>query len=151
MPKRPGAGRKKATLDWDKIDTYLIGGATGVQVAASFGVHPDTLYRQVEEKYDKKFSDYAAEKRQKGNRMLHQSQFNQAMKGDRLMLIWLGKQRLEQRDKDKEQHKTGEDSVDLKLFRDMIRSMEKMEKENIELKKRLDELGIARMNESAIT
>ena len=47
--------------------------------------------------------------KQKGNRLLFEKQFELAKKGDRAMLIWLGKQRLDQSDKKEiKQENTGQ-------------------------------------------
>jgi hypothetical protein len=100
MKKR---GRKKFVIDWQKVDKSLRAGANGVQVAAKLGIHYDTLVNTFkidfsEEKYSN-FSDYIQEKRQEGNEILLQKQFELACEGDKMMLIWLGKNRLEQSDK----------------------------------------------------
>ena len=45
------------------------------------------------------FSSYLAEKRAHGNSLLRAKQYEIAMSGDKTMLVWLGKNRLEQSDK----------------------------------------------------
>lgn len=90
------AGRKRIKIDWKKVDNALIAGANGVQVAALFGIHPDTLYIRCKEVHKMDFSAYLSEKREKGNSLLLAKQYDLAMKGDRGMLIWLGKNRLGQ-------------------------------------------------------
>lgn len=97
--KKSNAGRKKIELPFNRIDSALEAGANGVQVAAMLGVHPETLYNYVKEHKKIDFSAYLMEKRQKGNYKLLDAQYKQALQGDRGLLIWLGKQRLDQSDK----------------------------------------------------
>ena len=104
MTKKPTTTKKKSPtkqkipIDWREVDKYLIGGALGTQVAAALGVCPDTLYDRCVEDHKILFSEYSAKKRQKGDMMLHAKQFQVAMNGNVSMLIWLGKQRLGQRE-----------------------------------------------------
>jgi len=88
----------KKPLDWDKIDSLLIAGCPGTEVAGSLGIHPDTLYARVEEEKGMGFSSYLSEKRSNGKALIRQKQFNKALDGDSTLLIWLGKTSLEQRE-----------------------------------------------------
>lgn len=92
------AGRPKIKIDWKEVDKYLICGCSGAQVAASLGICDDTLFKRCIEEKKMNFSDYSAKKRQKGNALLHATQFQVARSGNTSMLIWLGKQRLEQKE-----------------------------------------------------
>jgi|HubBroStandDraft_2_1064218.scaffolds.fasta_scaffold116109_2 hypothetical protein len=85
-------------IDWDLVDEMLKKGCVGTQIAARIGIHADTLYHRCEDEKGVLFSAYAQQKREKGDALLHETQFNLAMKEDRGMLIWLGKQRLGQKD-----------------------------------------------------
>lgn len=96
------AGRPNKRINWDDVDKFLVAGCSGVQVAASLGIHRDTLYDRCEKKFGKKFSEYSAEKKQKGNSLLLGKQFHVAMSGNTTMLVWLGKQRLGQEENPKE-------------------------------------------------
>lgn len=91
--------RPTSIIDWKTVDRLLQAGCTGVQVAARFGIHPDTLYRACEEAHKVGFAAYSAEKKAHGETLLQEQQFALAMKGNLGMLIWLGKQRLGQKDK----------------------------------------------------
>jgi len=94
------AGRKPAKIEWDKVDSMLVGGCTGTEIAAHIGMHPNTLYRHCEDTNKVNFSEYLQEKRAKGDSLLRMAQFDEAVnKRDRGMLIWLGKNRLGQTDK----------------------------------------------------
>lgn len=94
------AGRKKLSIDWLRVNKALEAGANGVQVAAMLGMHPDTLYNKCKEVHKMDFSAYLQLKREAGNEKLLKAQFDLAVKeNDRSMLIWLGKQRLNQAEK----------------------------------------------------
>lgn len=93
------AGRPKAEIDWNKVDRLLEAQCTGTEIAATLGIHPDTLYNAVKAKFKSDFSAYSQQKKESGKRLLKAKQFEVAMSGDKAMLIWLGKQYLEQRDK----------------------------------------------------
>ena len=106
--KKSKAGRKKISIDWDKVDNYLMSGSNGVQVAAMIGIHYNTLVNKCKEEKKCDFSDYLQQKKEKGNNLLKAMQYKLAMNGDRGMLIWLGKNRLDQSDKKEiKQHNTG--------------------------------------------
>ena len=93
------AGRKKIEIDWKKVDKWLEAGAKGTEVAAALGIHFNTLARHCLEDKKSDFSDYMQTKRECGNTKLRLKQQELAMEGDRGMLIWLGKNRLDQTDK----------------------------------------------------
>ena len=106
--KKSNAGRKKVVIDWKRVDKSLMSGSNGVQVTAMLGVHPDTLYNKCKEVKKMDFSAYQQQKRQEGNDVLFGLQYELAKSGDRGMLIWLGKNRLDQSDKKEiKQHNTG--------------------------------------------
>ena len=106
--KKSNAGRKKFVIDWKKVDNSLMSGSNGVQVAAMLGIHYNTLVNKCNEEKKCDFSDYLAQKRQEGNDVLFGLQYKLAKEGDRGMLIWLGKNRLDQSDKKEiKQHNTG--------------------------------------------
>ena len=98
VPQKQNGGRPAKKIDWNLVDQALIAGATGARVAAYLGIHRETLYDAVQREFGVSFTDYSHEKHQKGDSMIQMKQFQEAMKGDRGMLIWLGKQRLGQRD-----------------------------------------------------
>lgn len=86
-------------IDWKIVDKMLQAGCDGVQIAARIGCCPDTLYNRTQAKFNLAFSAYAAIKRANGDSLLHETQFEVAtVDKDKTMLIWLGKQRLGQRE-----------------------------------------------------
>lgn len=88
----------RITIDMKIVDDLLVSGANGAQVAAYLGVCDETLYDRVAKESGMSFSTYSAKKRAKGDGMLHVAQFKKAMKQDNTMMVWLGKNRLGQRD-----------------------------------------------------
>lgn len=93
--------RPEAKIDWEKVDELLLSGCPGTEVAAFFGIHPDTFYKRVELKYNVGFSAYLQEKKSKGEALLRAHQFDKALgktrKGDTQLLLMLGRERLGQR------------------------------------------------------
>jgi hypothetical protein len=100
----------EAEIDWKKVDDLLIAGCMGTEIAGYFGIHEDTLYNRVVKKYGVAFSAYSHKKKSKGESILRAHQYAKALgitdKGDNTLLIWLGKQRLNQRDNKEEQNQT---------------------------------------------
>jgi len=90
--------RPEIEIDWNRVDQMLIEGCIGTEIAAKFCMHPDTLYRRVEEKFKMGFTAYSTEKRSIGDYLLRQKQFHKAIEGDNTLLIWLGKNRLKQKE-----------------------------------------------------
>lgn len=94
--------RPEIPINWDKVDELLMSGAPGTEIAAFFGMHEDTFYLRVSKQYNMGFSEYASKKKSTGEALLRLQQYNKAMgltsKGDNTLLIFLGKQRLGQRE-----------------------------------------------------
>jgi hypothetical protein len=92
--------RPKVNIDWKTVDSLLEADCEGTEIAAYIGIHPDTLYIRCKEENKMGFSEYLREKKAKGNSLLKVTQFNSAIKYKSVtMQIWLGKQRLEQKEK----------------------------------------------------
>ena len=93
-------GRPQIEIDWKAVNQYLIAGCSGQEIAGFLGIHPDTLYLAVKRKYNQVFTEYSAMYKQKGDAILKAKQFEAAINDKNIsMLIWLGKQRLGQKDK----------------------------------------------------
>lgn len=107
VPSKWNMARPKAQIDWNKAGRLLEAGCDGTEVAAAFGIHPDTLYKACERDNKMGFSAYLATKRASGDRLLRVKQFEIAMTGDKTMLVWLGKQRLGQKETAAIDHTTG--------------------------------------------
>jgi hypothetical protein len=111
MGKQEGAGRPEITIDWDEVESLVKAGCSGIEVSAQFGIHHDTLYDRCVKEKKMSWSDYSAKMKAKGDILLHQKQFEVALEGDKTMLVWLGKQRLAQRDKFDYDHTTGGEKI----------------------------------------
>ena len=92
------ADTKNIEIDWSKVDRYLNSQCSGVGIASILGIHENTLYNRCKEDNGVAFMEYAALKKGEGKELLRYKQFEIAMKGDKVMLIWLGKQYLEQKE-----------------------------------------------------
>lgn len=111
------AGRPKATIDWEQVDSLLKSQCTGTEIAGYLGISTDTLYNHCSDEKKTTFSAYSQEKKENGKAMLRAMQFQTAMEGDKSLLIWLGKQLLDQSDK---KELTGKDGKDLNLMPTVI-------------------------------
>ena len=99
MTKKRKVGRPRAVIDWDKVDKLLMAGCSGVEIAGYYGLHFDSLYKYCRLEKKMNFSEYSTLKKAHGNSLLKAKQFEIAMAGDKTMLVWLGKNRLDQSDK----------------------------------------------------
>jgi len=100
-------GPIKKPIDWEKASYLCKCGCPGTEVAAYFGVHYDTLADRCLAELGIYYSEFSHMHDEKGKTSLRHKQFDQALKGDRGMLIWLGKNRLDQRDKPKDDNTDG--------------------------------------------
>lgn len=98
--------RPEKPIDWAKVDQLLMAGCTGTEICPHFDMTPDTFYIRVKEKYNLGFQEYCCIKRQQGDSLLRAKQYEKALKGDGTMLIWLGKNRLKQREEEFKQQPT---------------------------------------------
>ena len=85
--------------DWAKINKLFECNCSIDEAAQFIGVSHDTLEKRIKEKFNLLPSEYKKNKKEKGNATLLMKQYELAIDGDRAMLIWLGKQRLDQADK----------------------------------------------------
>ena len=92
--------RPEKPIDWDKVDKLLLAGCIGTQIAPHFNIGADRFYDRVKEEYGMGFTEYSSLKKEHGNSLLLAKQMEKAMNGngDNTMLIWLGKQRLGQKE-----------------------------------------------------
>lgn len=100
--KRPPvttAGRPEKTLDWDQVDEMLKADCHGTSIASRFDMHPQTFYNKVIEEKKMSFTEYSKQKSLEGADELRETQFEVAKKDkNTTMLIWLGKQKLGQKE-----------------------------------------------------
>lgn len=93
------AGRPEAIIDWKEVGLLLEADCTATSIAARIGISTDTLYRRCKSDNNIDFAAFSQQKKESGEALLRKQQFALAMKGNLGMLIWLGKQRLGQKDK----------------------------------------------------
>lgn len=94
--------RPEKLIDWDIVNEKILHGCPGTEIAACFGMHPETFYDRVKSTFNIGFSEYWQQKHMEGNTCLRKAQFEKAMMGDNTMLVWLGKNRLKQSDSPQE-------------------------------------------------
>lgn len=90
--------RPEKPIDWKKVDDLLMAGCHGTEIAPHFDMHVNTFYDKVMEVHNIGFTEYSALKRSHGDSLLRHVQYGKALKGDNSMLIWLGKNRLNQKE-----------------------------------------------------
>jgi hypothetical protein len=86
-------------IDWEKVDRLIEAGCSGHEIAPAIGISSDTLYERCVLEKGMTYSDYSSKLRAKGDGLLKAKQFQLAMSGNPAMLVWLGKNRLGQKDK----------------------------------------------------
>jgi hypothetical protein len=95
--------RPEKPVDWKKVEHLLMAGCKGTEIAPHFDMNVETFYRKVEETYKVGFTEYSRIKKDQGDSLLRAKQFEKALEKDNTMLIWLGKQRLDQKEPDSRQ------------------------------------------------
>lgn len=98
-------GRPKIQINWEEFDKLCGLHATQVEIASWFGCSVDTIDRAVKAEKQMHFAEYYAQKASTGKISLRRQQWQLAMKGDKTMLIWLGKQYLGQSEKVEQNNK----------------------------------------------
>lgn len=92
-------GPAKIPIDWGRVATLCAAGCHAPAIAHEMGCNDDTIYRRCQEDNGEDFTAFRLRHIQRGDDILRAKQFELASKGDRSMLIWLGKNRLNQRDR----------------------------------------------------
>lgn len=100
-------GRPKAVIDWAVVGKLLEAGCAGTDIASQLGISPTTLQRRCRAENNVSFAAFSQQKRMSGDNLLRAKQYQTAMSGNTTMLIWLGKQRLGQSDKNELTGKDG--------------------------------------------
>jgi hypothetical protein len=100
-------GPKPIQINWEEFDKLCALHCTLEEFACYFDCSVDTIENKVKEAHGVKFSEYFNLKKGAGKVSLRRKQFQVAMKGNPTMLLWLGKQWLDQ--KDKQELSTAED------------------------------------------
>ena len=92
-------GRPKAVINWDTVEKLCAIQCTGEEIAAVLKIDYDTLNTHIKDEFNLSFSDYFKKHSANGKMSLRRKQYEVAQSGNVPMLIWLGKQYLEQKDK----------------------------------------------------
>ncbi len=99
-------GRPPKPVDWIRVELLLMCGCNGPEIAANFDMHVDTFYQKVKNEFGINFTTYASLFKQKGDSLLREKQFEKALEKDNTMMIWLGKQRLHQKEPEQQKSET---------------------------------------------
>lgn len=99
MSDKNPANRPLIPVDWDQVEKMCAIQCTGEEIAGVMGFSYDTLERACKREQNLAFAEYMAQKRQEGKASLRRKQYTTAMEGNPTMLVWLGKNWLNQTDK----------------------------------------------------
>jgi hypothetical protein len=98
MAKSKG-GRPRIEVPWSDVEKLCGLQCTQDEIALFTGISVDTLDRAAKREHGVSFAEYFRQKRGTGRIALRRAQWQAAQKGNPTMLIWLGKQHLDQKDK----------------------------------------------------
>ena len=113
MSKRPSGnpnGRPPKEIDKELFEKLCLIQCTEIEMLEVLDVGKDKLIRWCKDTYGDTFENTFKRKSSKGKMSLRRKQFEIAQSGNTTMLIWLGKQYLEQTDKS-ETDNTNNDNV----------------------------------------
>ena len=96
---------KKYKLDTEKVEQLAGFGCTNTEIASFFGCSENTIRRS--------YGEYLTKGRDKGKIRLRQLQWRAAERGNVSMMIWLGKQVLNQVDKQEVEHIRPIDEIEI--------------------------------------
>jgi hypothetical protein len=97
-------GRKESKIDWEFVKEHLRAQCTAEGIAGLIGVSKETLYNRCPKDLKMKFDELRQQMRESGKELLRKKQFDLALKGNNGMLVWLGKQYLNQSEKQEIDH-----------------------------------------------
>lgn len=95
-------GRPPKTIDWNIVEKKMEAGCNGIEIAGSLHISDDTFYIRFKEEYGKSFQDCSGLFHNGGKANLKFRQYAKAMEGSSQMLVWLGKQWLNQKDREED-------------------------------------------------
>jgi hypothetical protein len=97
--KKKKMGRPLIELDWNKIAAMCKIQCTQEEIAAIYECTIDTLNNQCKKFFNMTFLEFCKEKREDGKASIRRMQYKAAEAGNSALLIWLGKNYLDQSDK----------------------------------------------------
>ncbi|MDH3325160.1 MAG: hypothetical protein OEM38_00420 [Gammaproteobacteria bacterium] len=92
-------GRPKIKIDWEEFDKLCALQCTQKEIASWFNCTDDTINNRVKKEKKVSFSEYYSQKAAKGKISLRRKQWQSCESGSVAMLIWMGKQYLDQKDR----------------------------------------------------
>jgi Zn-dependent peptidase ImmA (M78 family) len=110
-------GRPKTEIDLETLNKLIGIQCTAEEIASYFEVSIDTIDRRLQEAYNMGFAEYFKQNKGKGKVSLRRAQFQSAIDGNTTMQIWLGKNWLNQTDKQELTH-AGENIIKVKITDD---------------------------------
>lgn len=113
-PPRPGEGRPRKEIDFEELKKLCHIQATQEEICAWFDIDEETLNTRIFENCGKSFSAYFKQNKGFGKVSLRRKQYQEALKGNTALLIWLGKNWLSQSDK-QDVSDDAEKVIDVKL------------------------------------
>lgn len=122
--------RQGVPIDWEQVSRWLFNGATGVMCAEAIGIHETTLYRRCTEDLGMSFAELRAKNKSRGDLKLLDTQHELAFDKNTTMLIWLGRNRLQQRDTPLEIELSTETLQSFKAITDQLRDMQEKAKKD---------------------
>ena len=94
-----GTGRHLIDVDWDEVIELCKIQCTQDEIAAVTNISVDTLDRASKRENECSFAEFYAQKRLGGHVSIRRQQFARINEGSDTMLIWAGKNYLDQKDK----------------------------------------------------
>lgn len=85
-------------IDWDIVQKMLEAQCLGTEIAARFGMHPNTFYDRVVQEHGMSFTEYSTQKKDIGKANVRIAQYKSALEGNPSAQVWWGKNHLGQRD-----------------------------------------------------
>lgn len=108
----------KIEIDYQNFENLCVMQCSKTEICGFFKISEDTLERRLRERYGMTFTEVFEIFSQPGKISLRREQFKLANKGDRVMLIWLGKQYLGQTDKNVSDINLKDTKFELKIVPD---------------------------------
>lgn len=99
-------GRPKAQIKWEEFEKLCSIQCTLTEIASWFKCSESTIVRRCKEEKGTTFEGYYKKHSVAGRISLRRSQFKVANDGNPTLLIWLGKQYLNQKDRQEEKNST---------------------------------------------
>jgi hypothetical protein len=96
-------GRPALPIDWKLLDNLFLAGCSLSECSTHFNLTSERLGERILEHYGIYSNEYSAILCEKGHSLLRDAQMKKALKGDNTMLVWLGKNKLKQRDAPEDQ------------------------------------------------